>query len=131
MTKTRYAIKVKGYRERTIEFKDIQDLRGWLSRNAEYIEELGKWLTSFYNDEIEIIEQEEKKMTTADWNAGTAFLEKGNMGDCAEYENRAVVIGDMAGGRFELYDGSEFSGVTDEVWRAMEFLKSGRIFVRH
>lgn len=67
-------------------------------------------------------------MTTKEWNAGIEYLENGKNGDFVEYNGRTVVIGDMIGGAFELYDGEEFCGVTDVEWRAMVFLKNGKIF---
>lgn len=66
-------------------------------------------------------------MTTRDWNAGIEYLENGKIGDYIEYNGREIVIGNMAGGRYERYENDEFCGVTDTEWRAMDFLRTGRI----
>lgn len=70
-------------------------------------------------------------MTAMEWDAGTEYLMNGEEGDWVEHEGRKVEIVSMCGGRYILFNESgEFCDLTDEVWRAMEFLKSGKVFCR-
>ena len=68
-------------------------------------------------------------MTTADWNTTSDYLASNEVGSWAENDGRTVEVVDMVGGRYLLTDESGFFvRVVDEVWRAVEFLKSGKAF---
>lgn len=68
-------------------------------------------------------------MTTAEWNAASAYLENNEVGSWAENDGRTVEVVDMVSGRYLLTDENGFFvRVVDEVWRAVEFLKNGKVF---
>ena len=68
-------------------------------------------------------------MTTAEWNAASEYLKNNEVGSWAENDGRTVEVVDMVGGRYLLTDENGFFvRVVDEVWRAVEFLKSGKAF---
>ena len=69
-------------------------------------------------------------MTTSEWNEVTEFLETAEEGCFVENEGRTVEVVSMCGGKFLFLDKvHEVCGLTFEIWRALEFLKSGRTFV--
>ena len=69
-------------------------------------------------------------MTTREWNEALEYLENAEVGSWAENEGRTVEVVSMEGGSFLFLDrNNEVCGLEYEVWRALEFLKSGRTFV--
>ena len=56
-------------------------------------------------------------LTQMDWNE---YVENDDTGVL-----RAVVIGNMCGGKYELYEGSEFIGCTHDVVAAAQFVAEG------
>lgn len=69
------------------------------------------------------------KMTNKEWNMGIDFLKNAEEGQWVEHNNRRVEIVSMIAGKFMLLDKSGFAGVVDEEWRAMEFLRSGKLLI--
>lgn len=68
-------------------------------------------------------------MTTADWNTTSDYLASNEVGSWVENDGRTVKVVDMVSGRYLLTDENGFFvRVVDEVWRAVEFLKSGKAF---
>lgn len=75
----KYMVKVAGERNYTVEFNTENERLNWLNKNAQQFEELdGKWLTNFYNDEVELIETEDNKeeetMTTTTYTDKNAAV---------------------------------------------------------
>lgn len=69
-------------------------------------------------------------MTSKEWNTGIEFLESAKEGFFVENLGRTVEVVNMIAGRFMLLDkNGTFAGVVDEEWRAMEFLKSGKVLM--
>ena len=67
-------------------------------------------------------------MTAEIWNEYSDFLESCEIGCWAEWEGRHVERVNMAGGRFLLTDEQgDVCGLVYDVWKAMTFLKSGKI----
>lgn len=70
-------------------------------------------------------------MTSSEWNQIGDFLEIAEVGDFVVYEERKVEVVDMCGGRYLLNDGlGMVSGLVFDLWKAQQFLKSGKVFVR-
>lgn len=68
-------------------------------------------------------------MSTADWNTASDYLVSNEVGSWAENDGRRVAVVDMVSGRYLLTDENGFFvRVVDEVWRAVEFLKNGKVF---
>lgn len=57
------------------------------------------------------------------------YLEGSECGDWIMGDDRRCVeVSNMVGGRYLMVDGDgEFAGATNDVWNAVEFLKSGKI----
>lgn len=69
-------------------------------------------------------------MTAREWNDGIEWLTNGEEGCFVENDGRKAEVVNMCGGRYLLTDeNNEFVGVTFEEWRAMEFVKSGRVLL--
>ncbi len=55
-----------------------------------------------------------------------SYLESG-IEDCfVQNGNRTAIIGNMCGGRFEMYESREFCGVTDNAEEAVDFVLGGK-----
>lgn len=67
-------------------------------------------------------------MTAREWNMGIEFLKTAEEGQWVEHNGRRVDVIPMVAGRFVMFEKNmEFCGATDEEWRAMQFLQTGRI----
>lgn len=69
-------------------------------------------------------------MTTYEWNAGCRFLESAPEG-ASVYDDtgRSAEVANMMGGRYLLMQDGDPVGQTDEEWRAMEFIMSGKLLL--
>ncbi len=65
------------------------------------------------------------KKTSENWAAVADHLMGGISGDWARNDDngREVVLGDMIGGRYELWEGREFCGCVRSIARAMKWLE--------
>lgn len=62
-------------------------------------------------------------MTNTEWNDTLAFLCSATVGQWVENDNRKVVVEDMCGGTYLMYEDGEVSGLTDSVIVALCFLR--------
>lgn len=62
-------------------------------------------------------------MTCTEWNNALEFLSVATVGQWVENNNRLVVIEDMCGGRYLLYEDHEVVGLTDNIITALCFLR--------
>lgn len=68
-------------------------------------------------------------MNATEWNAITDFLETAVEGNYVEFRDRIIEVTNMVGGRFLLIDeNGEISGLTNVIWKACQFLKTGKVF---
>lgn len=61
-------------------------------------------------------------MTNTEWNDALEFLLNASEGDWVEHNGRTIIIVDMCGGNYALFEDKEFYELTDDIGIAMLFL---------
>ena len=69
------------------------------------------------------------KMTNAEWNEASDYLEVKEAGRFVEHNGRQAIVEDMVGGRYLLIDEhGRVSGLVSDTWKALHFLNTGKVY---